>query len=136
MSATLGTKPPQDRVREEVVVDVMEAFDEEEQAFRTSRATVADTLKEDEFDGAALDERIASQKAAFDRLQATVTEDADDGRAPPDLRVPRGTFAGRVGSRSGRPGRENACPTRWARGRIRTARQLQTPARGGARGSA
>ena len=53
MSATLGTKPPQDRVREEVVVDVMEAFDEEEQAFRTSRATVADTLKEDEFDGAA-----------------------------------------------------------------------------------
>jgi len=89
MSATLGTKPSQDRVREEVDDDVMEAFDEEKQAFRTSRATVADILKEDEFDGAALDELIASQKAALDRLQATPIERVLEPVGPRRIRTAR-----------------------------------------------
>ena len=74
MSSTLGTKPSQDRVLEEVVDDVMDAFAEEKTAFRSSRGKVAEFLQADEFDGPALDELLASQKAALDRLQTTVAD--------------------------------------------------------------
>ena len=72
MSSALDTKPSQDRVLEEVVDDVMDAFAEEKAAFRSSRSTFAQILKGDEFDTSALDALLASQKEALGRVQEAV----------------------------------------------------------------
>ncbi len=72
MSSRLNTKPSQEAVLEEAVDDVMNAFAEEKSAFRASKSTFARILQSDEFDAGALDELLASQKAALARVQETV----------------------------------------------------------------
>ncbi len=74
LSSRLDTRPSQDAVLEGALDDVMNAFDEEKRAFRSTKSTVARILQSDDFDAGALDELLASQREALGRVQAAVAE--------------------------------------------------------------